>query len=61
MSRLGEIIDEFVSELEGDSIVNMADVLSIEHDRDNWLDDEYPGKEADLAVKVGEKISELVS
>lgn len=47
---------EFVSMLSFENLIEVADVLKVPHDKDQWLDDEYPDKEDALRVAVAEAL-----
>ena len=48
---------EFVSMLSFENLIEMADVLKVPHDEDQWTDDAYPDKEQALHVAVAEALS----
>ncbi len=47
---------EFVSMLSFENLIEVADVLKVPHDEDQWLDDDYPDKEDALRVAVAEAL-----
>lgn len=54
-----DLIDQLVSDLALDVLVGWADILNVEHDFEQWLDDDYPDKEDELRVKVAEAMRKV--
>ena len=44
--------DKFVESMSLTLVIAWANVLGVEHDKESWLDDEYPEKENDLRVRL---------
>ena len=51
-----DLIEQFVEDLSFDALISWADTLGIEHDENQWLDDEWPRKDNELRVRVSEAI-----
>ncbi len=53
--------DSFVESMSLTLVIAWANLLGIEHDKESWLDDEYPEKEDDLRVSLAEKMAQVGS
>ncbi len=48
-------VDKFVESMSLTLVIAWATLLDVEHDKESWLDDEYPDKEDALRVRLAEK------
>ena len=44
--------EAFVESMDLTEVVAWANKLGVEHQKESWLDDEYPDKESDLRVRL---------
>ena len=51
------LLTDYLDALPLDNLVAWADLLGVRHDRDRWLDDDYPDKEEDLRTRVEHAVS----
>ena len=52
-----DIVYEFIDALEFDALIKWADLLGVEHEEKMWFDDEWPDRENNLRVDVGEAMA----
>ncbi len=52
-------IEVFVESMDLAIVIAWADRLGVEHDKESWLDDEYPDKENDLRDRLAEKMGQV--
>lgn len=51
----------FVDALDFSTLIAWADMLNVEHDEDEWLDDQWPDRETSLRVAVVEALLKVGS
>ena len=56
---MDDLIDQFVSDLDFDVLITWADILSVEHDEDMWLDDMWTDAESELRQEVAEAMGKI--
>ena len=54
-----DLITQFVDDLSFDVLLSWADMLGVEHDEKQWLDDEWPNRDSELRVEVGEAMESI--
>jgi len=54
-----DLIDQFVEDLDFDTLIVWADILDVEHDESQWLDDMWPDLEGELREKVGDAMAQV--
>jgi len=50
---IDDLIDQFVEDIDFDTLIMWADTLGVEHDEGQWLDDMWPDRDNDLRMSVG--------
>ena len=56
--KISDLIDNFVDDLEFNKLIELADILKVDHAEEYWFDDEWDEKEGDLRVSVAEAMKE---
>ena len=51
--------NSFVESMSLAQVIAWANILGVEHDKESWLDDEYPEKEDNLRVSLAEKMAQV--
>ncbi len=57
--KLDDLIVQLVEDLELGSLIGWADIFGVEHDEEQWLDDEWPDREDELRVAVAEAMQRV--
>ena len=50
---------QLVEDMEFDVLIAWADILTVPHDENQWLDDEYPDKTDELRVAVADAMGKV--
>ncbi len=59
MMSLDMLAAAFVDELDFDTLIVWADILSVPHDEHTWMDDDWTYFENDLRVAVAEAMEKV--
>ncbi len=51
--------EAFVESMDFAEVIVWANKLGVEHDKESWLDDEYPEKENDLRVRLATAMAQI--
>ena len=57
--KINDMVSRFVEDLTFEALIIWADTLSVEHNENSWLNDEYPDREDELRVAVANAMSNL--
>jgi hypothetical protein len=57
--NMDDLISQFTEDLTFDALLVWADILKIEHNHEQWLDDDYPEKESELRTAMAEAMERV--
>ena len=54
--KMIDLCNQFAEDLEFGVLIGWADILAVDHNENEWLDDEWPDREDELRAEVADAL-----